>query len=148
MCDYSLHEVASRPARLGDKLMTTTFAGTCTRGFCAVGEPDVAVCLQPGTELAFSEEAVHDSVLAAMFPWSRFGKLGGKVARFLQIRKHELNTHHDALEFPNGRIILLMRLRTRQHVTVLQLPPQPQSSGQAAEGIAAPAAAWDIALTT
>lgn len=133
MCDYSLHEVASRPARLGDKLMTTTFAGTCTRGFCAVAEPDVAVCLQPGTELAFSKEAVDDSLLATLLPKSRFGKLGAKAARFRQINKDDLNTHHDALEFANGRVILLTRLRAGQRATVLQLPPPSDSPKEAAE---------------
>jgi hypothetical protein len=133
MCDYSLHEVASRPARLGDKLMTTTFAGTCTRGFCAVGEPNVAVCLQPGTELAFREEAADDSLLATLFPRSRFGKLGGKVARFRQINKDQPSTHHDALEFENGTTVLLTHLRAGQHVTVLQLPPQSHPARAATE---------------
>src|ERR1700674_3445905 len=55
MCDYSLHQVASRPAKVGDKLVTTRFGRSITRGFAAVGEPDVAVCLLPGTELAFQE---------------------------------------------------------------------------------------------
>jgi hypothetical protein len=132
MCDYSLHEVASRPARLGDKLMTTTFAGTCTRGFCAVGEPNVAVCLQPGTELAFREEAEQDSLLAALLPRSRFGKLGATVARFRQI-KADLNMHRDALEFANGRIVLLTNLRAGQHATVLQLPLQSHSARAATE---------------
>ena len=36
MCDYSLHNVKSRPARVGDKLTTRTF-GTGTRGFCCAG---------------------------------------------------------------------------------------------------------------
>ncbi len=133
MCDYSLQDVASRPARLGDNLVTTTFAGTCTRGFCAVGEPKVAVCLQPGTELAFKEEAAQESLLAMLLPKSRFGKLGATVARFRQTNQDDLNTHHDALEFANGRIILLTRLRTGQHVTVLQLPPHPHSATEAAE---------------
>ena len=53
MCDYSLHQVASRPARVGDKLVTTRFPNTITRGFASVDEPHVAVCLFPGTELAF-----------------------------------------------------------------------------------------------
>jgi hypothetical protein len=56
MCDYSLHLVASRPAKAGDKLETTSFYGTTTRGFAAVGEPNVAVCLLPGTEIAFEQE--------------------------------------------------------------------------------------------
>ncbi len=37
MCDYSLHQVASRPAKVGDELVTTRFARSTTRGFAAVG---------------------------------------------------------------------------------------------------------------
>ena len=33
--------------------MATDFANSIIRGFAAVGEPGVAVCLLPGTELAF-----------------------------------------------------------------------------------------------
>jgi hypothetical protein len=55
MCDYSLHFVASRPAKVGDKLVSTEFDNCFTRGFAAVGEPNVAVCLLPGTEVAFEE---------------------------------------------------------------------------------------------
>ena len=58
MCDYSLHHVASRRAKVGDKLVTTELAKSSTRGFAAVGEhgaklvihdgpPKVAVCLLP-----------------------------------------------------------------------------------------------------
>ena len=53
MCDYSLQNVRSRPARVGDKLTTRDF-GTCTRGFAAAEDVEVAVCVLPGTELAFS----------------------------------------------------------------------------------------------
>jgi hypothetical protein len=53
MCDYSLHHVASRPAKVEDKLVVTKFSNSITRGFAAVGEPNVAVCLLPGTEIAF-----------------------------------------------------------------------------------------------
>ena len=56
MCDYSLEHVASRPAKIGDKLVTTRFGHSFTGGFCAIGEPNVAVCLRPGTELAFDRE--------------------------------------------------------------------------------------------
>ena len=55
MCDYSL-ELASRPAKVGDKLVSTGFPHTVTRGFASVDEPNVAVCLLPGTELAFDKE--------------------------------------------------------------------------------------------
>ncbi len=59
MCDYSLHNVASRPAKVGDKLVTTKF-DFLTRGFAAIGEPNVAVCLLPGTEVAFESEVERD----------------------------------------------------------------------------------------
>ena len=52
MCDYSLHHVATRPAKVEDQLVTTSFGNSITRGFCAIGEPSVAVCLLPGTEIA------------------------------------------------------------------------------------------------
>ena len=45
MCDYSLHHVATRPARIEDKLVATKFPNSITRGFAAAGEPHVAVCL-------------------------------------------------------------------------------------------------------
>jgi hypothetical protein len=59
MCDYSLHLVASRPAKVGDKLVATDFVKSITGGFAAVGEPHVAVCLLPGTELAFEENVQY-----------------------------------------------------------------------------------------
>ena len=123
MCDYSLHGVASRPAKVGDKLITTEFWNTLTRGFSAVDEPDVAVCLLPGTELAFDAEVRRQHVwLQTLF----FGKdrwnPGHKVGRFRQINLRNPSTHHDAIEFPDGRIVLLTHLRAGQRATVLQLP--------------------------
>jgi hypothetical protein len=56
MCDYSLHQVATRQAQVADQLVTTKFPESITRGFAAVGEPDVAVCLLPGTEVAFERD--------------------------------------------------------------------------------------------
>jgi hypothetical protein len=52
MCDYSLHNVKSRPAKVGDKLTTHNF-NTGTRGFAAPEDVRTAVCVLPGTELAF-----------------------------------------------------------------------------------------------
>jgi hypothetical protein len=124
MCDYSLHLVASRPAKVGDNLVTTAFNNCLTRGFASVEEPQVAVCLLPGTEVAFEGE-----VACERFFWVfRSQKIiGEKVARFQQINMEEPNAHHDALEFPNGKIVLLTRLSEGQHATVLQLPAQPKS---------------------
>jgi hypothetical protein len=132
MCDYSLHHVASRPAKVGDQLVTTKFSSSITRGFSAVGEPNVAVCLLPGTEIAFEKEAEYRHPLARLLPRLRFGKLGGKVARFRQINLHEPQTHHDALEFADGRTVLLTQLCPGQHATVLQLPAQPHAAKEPA----------------
>jgi hypothetical protein len=55
MCDYSLHHVKSRAAKVGDKITTRNF-GTGTRGFAAPEDAGTAVCVLPGTELAFSQE--------------------------------------------------------------------------------------------
>jgi|SRR5271166_3663553 len=127
MCDYSLHLVASRPAKVGDKLVTTNFKTSITRGFAAVGEPTVAVCLLPGTEVAFEEEVECERVFRIL-PKQ---KLGGKVARFRQIHMDQPHTHHDALELPNGQIVLLTRLCEGQHATVLQLPATPRTMSEA-----------------
>ena len=77
MCDYSLDLVASRPAKVGDKLVTTEFQNSMTRGFAAIGEPNVAVCLLPGTEIAFENEVEYERFFT-LFPNMRLGK---KVAR-------------------------------------------------------------------
>jgi hypothetical protein len=123
MCDYSLHNVASRPAKVDDKLVTTRFANSITRGFAAIGEPDVAVCLLPGTELAFEQEVEYDGPLG--FLPNR--KLAEKVARFRQINTGQPNVHHDALEFPSGQPLLITRLCEGQRATVLQLPASPRN---------------------
>src|SRR5271167_152859 len=118
MCDYSLHDVASRPAKVGDKLVSTQFVNSITRGFSAVEEPNVAVCLLPGTELVFDRDVECDRALG-FFPNK---KLRESVARFRQINLDNACEHHDALEFPSGQVVLLTRLCAGQRATVLQLP--------------------------
>ncbi len=129
MCDYSLHHVASRPAKVSDKLVTTKLAKSSARGFAAVGElgaklvihdtpPQVAVCLLSGTELAFDDAVQYDR------PFSLLGsaRVNHKVARFRQIELNDPHVQHDALEFPNGQVLKLSRLVPGQTATVLQLP--------------------------
>jgi hypothetical protein len=123
MCDYSLHYVASRPAKIEDKLIVTTFKNSITRGFAAVGEPTVAVCLLPGTEIAFEENVKYEpSAGIGILPNK---KIPQRLARFRQINMDNVVTHHDALEFPGGEIVLLTRLHEGQQATVLQLPASP-----------------------
>lgn len=123
MCDYSLNGTATRPAVVGDELVSTAFVSSLTRGFAASGEPHVAVCLHPGTELAFAREVEFEHPLRRLMPRLRFGKTGYRVARFRQVNMERSNTHHDALEFPGGKVVLLTRLVPGQRATVLQLPP-------------------------
>jgi hypothetical protein len=118
MCDYSLDFVKTRPAKVADKVVTTKFNVSTTRGFAEVGEPNVAVCLRPGTEIAFENEVEYYDVWGA----SPCYKVRQKVARFCQINEDDARAHHDALEFADGQIILLTRLCEGQHATVLQLP--------------------------
>jgi hypothetical protein len=120
MCDYSLHHVATRPAKVGDKLIATRFNNSITRGFAAVGEPEVAVCLMPGTELAFEHPVECEPAFGAgILPNKRIGQ---SLARFRQINMHNAVTHHDALEFTDGQVVLVTRLCEGQRATVLQLP--------------------------
>jgi hypothetical protein len=129
MCDFSLHAVASRPAKVGDKLITTDFSDTLTRGFAAIGEPDVAVCLRPGTELAFEEEVErHYLVLQTLFFNKTRWKIRHRAGVFRQINTDNPATHHDAIEFPDGQTVLVTRLRPGQRATVLQLPVRPQAT--------------------
>lgn len=126
MCDYSLHHVATRPAKLEDKLVTTKFTNSITRGFAAVDEPHVAVCLLPGTELAFDENVeCEPSFGIGILPNK---KIGQRLARFRQINTDNAVTHHDAFEFPDGQVVLLTRLCEGQHATVLQLPAGTRSA--------------------
>jgi len=127
MCDYSLQNVKSRPAKVGDKLTTGDF-GTVTRGFAAAEDAGVAVCVLPGTELAFASAV---AVERPRFIGWKVEKLVHTTAIFRQINKNEPMQHHDALEFPDGRIFLLTTLSGGQKATVLQLPVQPTTAADA-----------------
>jgi hypothetical protein len=118
MCDYSLHAVATRPAEVAETLVSTKFQSTTTRGFASPDNPQVAVCLRPGTEIAFENDAQTDGMM--------FRKnIGDRLARFRQIGLDRPAQHHDALEFSNGAIVLVTDLTAGQRATVLQLPASP-----------------------
>ena len=114
MCDFSLHAVRSRPAKVGDKLTTRLF-NSGTRGFCA---PETKGRLRSsGDRLSFAEVVRR----SPRWPWNT-NVINYKTAIFRQINKEVQHTHHDALEFPTGQIVLLTLLEEGQQVTVLQLP--------------------------
>jgi hypothetical protein len=118
MCDYSLHAFATRPAEVGETLVSTKFRASITRGFASLSDPQVAVCLRPGTEIAFEKDAQTERMM--------FRKnVGDRMARFRQIDTEKSHVHHDALEFSNGTIVLVTDLVPGQRATVLQLPASP-----------------------
>ncbi len=117
MCDYSLHHVKTRLAKVGDKLTTRDF-GLGTRGFAAAEDESVAVCVLPGTELSFAGEV---ECVARALVWSE-RVINHKTAVFRQVNQEKKWVHHDALEFPDGDIVLLTLLQVGQQATVLQLP--------------------------
>jgi hypothetical protein len=121
MCDYSLHTVRTRPAKVGEVLVTYNF-GTGTRRFAAPEDCSVAVCVLPGTELAFETPVKYQTALMFRTNTSQ------TVAIFRQINKGVLHMNHDALEFPDGEIVLLTRLCEGQKATVLTLPSQAKTA--------------------
>lgn len=127
MCDYSLENVASRAAVVADQLITTSFKNTTTRGFAAVGQLETAVCLRPGTELAFEAPPRYDRTIAF---WPKSAP--GTVARFRQIELKMPRAHRDALEFADGTIISVSNLLPGQRATILQLPNETTTHGKAA----------------
>ena len=129
MCDFSLQAVRSRPAKVGDKITSHDF-GTGTRGFAASSDCGLAVCVLPGTELAFTRDV--SCLPAGLLGW-KTKTINHRTAIFRQINKDKLSAHHDALEFPDGRVILLTLLSEGQEATVLQLPAKPTTDKEAKE---------------
>jgi hypothetical protein len=126
MCDYSLQTVRSRPAKVGEKLRTQRFI-TGTSGFAAPEDAGMAVCVLPGTELAFATPVRCSG--RGLFAW-KVKVINHTTAVFRQVNKDNPHTHHDALEFPDGQMVLLNDLFEGQEVTVLQLPAQPVTAAE------------------
>jgi hypothetical protein len=101
---------------VGETLISTTFRGTSTRGFASESNPAVAVCLRPGTELAFAEDVKYDN----RWIWTK--AINFRVGKFGLIDPHIRDRHHDAIEFPDGSHVLVTQLCEGQRATVLQMP--------------------------
>ena len=110
MCDYSLHNVKTREAKVGETLVVTDFRSGGGRGFAGVDDCTTAVCLKPGTELS--------------------------LGTFQQVNKEYPNQHHDGLVAADGSFTLLVRLALGQQATVLQLPAQAKPAGESASAAA------------
>ncbi len=127
MCDYSLRHLASRPATTEDKLIVSRFRNSISKGFASINpeETNVAICVLPGTELAFEYDITEKSTYSTELVHDC------KVGRFVQINKETPHTHHDALELPNGTVVLLNNLQEGQRASVLQLPAAPRTEAEA-----------------
>lgn len=118
MCDYSLDGIASRPARVGDRIVSTRFSASFMRGFGLATARDIAVCLSPGTEIVF-DQAPDVNAGHVRLPNRAIGE---SVARFRRVNVDRPSFPHDALEFANGEIALVALLAEGQTATVLELP--------------------------
>src|SRR5260221_12838019 len=88
--------------------------------FAADYVSNVAVCLLPGTEIAFDENVECEPSFGTGILSNK--KIGQRLARFRQVNMDNPVAHHDALEFPDGQLVLVTRLCDGQRATVLQLP--------------------------
>jgi hypothetical protein len=111
---------------VGEKLRTQYFhPGTV--GFAAPEDANTAVRILPGTELAFAT-AIRCNP-RGLFGWKVI-VVNHTTATFRQPDRDNQRTRHDALEFPDGRIVLLTHLLEGQEATVLQLPAQPRTAAE------------------
>jgi hypothetical protein len=119
-------DVKSRPAKVGEKLRIQRF-NLGTRGFASRDDCTTAVCVLPGTELAFATPVRRNRL--RWLTW-KVEMLAHTTAIFRQVNMENPYTHHDALEFPDGQTVLLTGLVEGQEATVLQLPAQPVSAAE------------------
>jgi hypothetical protein len=88
----------------------------------------MAVCLRPGTEIAFEQNVLVEGMM--------FRKnIGDRLARFRQIDLDKPTVHHDALEFSTGTIVMVTNLTPGQRATVLQLPANPIEKSDGVEQV-------------
>jgi hypothetical protein len=108
-------------------MMFTRRFNSGTTGFTAPEDIHVAVCLLPGTELSFAYEVKR----SRLWPWTK-NIIPHKTAIFRQVNVDCPTVHHDALEFPDGDMVLLTYLMEGQGAAVLQLPATGSKASQRA----------------
>lgn len=120
MCDYSLEIYGSRPAREGERYVTTRFPSG-TIGLASPGSPQTAVCVACDSQLAV------DGIPA------EFGKrfdLGGHAkAVFVRL---DSGSYRDGLKFGNGKEVSLQRLPVGISVSVVNALGEPLKTGKQA----------------
>jgi hypothetical protein len=127
MCDYSLHAAAQKPAEKGQKMKTArlTYTAGSSGGFFDADDPNVAICLQPGTEVAFDKPPLLRRGYFAFVPSMIRRQLGQglpQVATFRKVDTANERAHHDALEFAGGRVVKIDELKAGLSAKVVSLP--------------------------
>jgi hypothetical protein len=116
---------------VAETLVSTQFSQGSTRGFASVDDKTVAVCLQPGTEIAFMDYVrIHGMLIHRT--------LRQTLARVRKVNIDELHQHHDALEFSDGTIVLMNDLVPGQQVVIVQLPADFNEHGHGSNEVERP----------
>jgi hypothetical protein len=122
---------AFKTSKLGQPRLATNYSPIALaleqEAFQHPEDINVAVCLLPGTELSFAYEVRR----SRLWPWSK-NIVHHKTAIFRQVNVDCLHAHHDALEFPDGDMLLLTYLMEGQEAMVLQLPATSSKAPQRA----------------
>ena len=112
MCDYSLEMYASRPARAGEKYVTTRFSSGSI-GLASPGDCGTAVCVQYDTPLVLENIPEH----------VRLGTVGERAD--VVFARIETGAYHDAVAFSDGRLLSLQQLGVGVTVGVKALLDMP-----------------------
>ncbi len=120
MCDYSLEMYASRPAREGERYVTTRFPSGSV-GLASPGDCGTAICVQYDTKLELEQLPAH---LQA--------KAGAKRAEVVFTRL-ENGPYHDAVAFSDGRTVSLQHLGVGVAVWVKALLDVPVAAHASAQ---------------
>jgi hypothetical protein len=118
MCDYSMHAIKNRKAVVGDKVKTSDFMRTSSPGLESLTEPGVAICLIPGTGVEFDEPVQHRDIGLNFNTPIPF-----KIGRYVRKAGHETE-FKDAVQFPDGSMVLMAYLVTNQTGTVTYVPEE------------------------
>ncbi|QAY96660.1 hypothetical protein CWB41_13740 [Methylovirgula ligni] len=112
MCDYSLEMYASRPAREGERYVTTRFPSGSV-GLAGPGDCTTAVCVQYDTHLRL--ENISSDLQT---------RLGIKAEEDVVFARLEHGAYRDGIRFANGKEISLQLLGSGvgASLTVLEKP--------------------------
>ncbi len=121
MCDYSLEMYISRPAREGERYVTTRFPSG-SMGLAAPGQPGTAVCMACDTKLAVMELPVEFA--------SRHGFGASEEAVFVRL---DSGVYRDGLRFANGVELSLQQIPAGVSMELIPVEIVPLPTPQAAE---------------